>query len=64
MVLSKLKTQGFDKTMNWHVSMWQKYKIRPGGKAKNKSDCKTNYCVFNEPHKDYLYTDDWVKFLV
>ena len=64
MVLEELKKHGYDKAMNWHTNMWRKYKVRPANKAKNKSNCKTEYCIFDKPHNDYLYTNAWVKYLV
>ena len=64
MVIEKLKEKGFDKTMNWHVDMWRKYKVRPANNAKDKSNCKTEYCVYDKPHQDYLYTDAWVQYLI
>ncbi|QQS17175.1 hypothetical protein IPL44_02605 [Candidatus Saccharibacteria bacterium] len=64
MVLEKLKEQGYIKTMNWHTDMWHKYKVRPANNATNKSNCKSEYCVYDKPHKDYLYTDAWVQNLI
>jgi len=64
MVLDKLKEHGFDKKMNWHTDMWRKHEVRPDKKAKDKSNCKTEYCVFDPPHSDYLYTNAWVKYLI
>jgi hypothetical protein len=64
MVLNKLKEKGFDKTMNWHIEMWRKYKVRPANDAKDKSNCKTEYCIYDKPHQDYLYTDAWVQYLI
>ena len=64
MAIEKLKEKGFDKTMNWHVDMWRKYKVRPANNAKDKSNCKTEYCVYDKPHQDYLYTDAWVQYLI
>lgn len=64
MVIEKLKEKGFDKTMNWHVDMWRKYKVRPANSVKDKSNCKTEYCVYDKPHQDYLYTDAWVQYLI
>ena len=49
------------KTMNWHTTMWKKYKVRSQGK-----NAKTiiKYCQYDEPHGDYIYTDKWVDFLI
>ena len=26
--------------------------------------CKTEFCHYDEPHQDYIYTKKWVDFLV
>lgn len=64
MVLEKLKEKGYIKTINWHTDMWRKYKVRPASNAPNKSNCKSDYCVYDKPHRDYLYTDAWVQHLI
>lgn len=64
MVLEKLKEKGYIKTMKWHTDMWRKYKVRPASGATNKSNCKSEYCIYDKPHKDYLYTDAWVQNLI
>ena len=64
MVLEKLKEKGYIKTMNWHTDMWRKYKVRPASNVPNKSNCKSDYCVYDKPHRDYLYTDAWVQHLI
>lgn len=63
-VLEKLAEHGFSKNPHWHTTMWRRYKVRPGGNATNKSDCKTDYCVYDSAHSDYLYTDAWVELLI
>lgn len=62
-VIEKLADKGFEKKIHWHTTMWKKYKVRPHGKSKNKSNCKTEYCVYDSAHSDYLYTDAWVSLL-
>lgn len=63
-VLQKLVELGYPKSMNWHTDMWKKYKVRPLNTAQDKASCKTEYCKYDKPHKDYLYTDKWVEHLV
>jgi hypothetical protein len=63
MVMRKLKDRRLNKTMNWHTIMWHKYKVRPPKNDKNTANCKTEYCVFDKAHSDYLYTDAWVELL-
>ena len=64
MVLEKLKAAGYEKNMSWHTAMWNKYKVRPSGDAANKETCKTEYCIYDKPHQDYLYSDAWVSMLL
>jgi hypothetical protein len=47
------------KGMNWHTRMWKNHEVRPTPK-----NCKTQYCQYDEPHKDYIYTDAWIDFLI
>jgi hypothetical protein len=45
-----------------HARAVRYYKIRP---AKGEDKRKTNpkYCHYDEAHNDYVYTDEWVRFL-
>lgn len=45
--------------MNWHTSMWKKYKVRVSS-----TNCNIKYCQYDIPHDDYIYTDDWIELLV
>lgn len=45
-----------------HTQAWKYYDIRKPGN--NAQDCKTDYCQYDEAHKDYVYTQKWVDFLV
>lgn len=40
------------------------YKIRPKKDAPNPEKTDPNFCVYDAVHKDYVYTKEWVKFLV
>jgi len=50
--------------MNWHTQMWKKHKVRPSSKDEDPKKCETQYCQYDELHKDYIYTDEWVDLLV
>lgn len=64
-VLENIKNQtGIEKNMHWHTQMWKKHSVRPISSATNKSDCKTQYCVYDDLHNDYGYTNGWVDFLI
>jgi len=47
-----------------HQRCWKKYGVRPNGKSKQPQVTNKQFCVFDKPHKDYLYTRAWVDFLV
>jgi hypothetical protein len=47
-----------------HAKCWKYYKIRPerGNLQPHKTNVK--YCQYDATHKDYVYTQDWIDFLV
>lgn len=47
-----------------HARAWKYYKVRPSGGAAKPAATDERYCVWDEPHYDYLYTDAWVKKLI
>src|SRR3989344_8173044 len=63
-VLVELNKRGIKKTMNWHTTMWQKFKVRPASNSKQKVQTKSEYCFYDNAHNDYLYTEGWIDFLV
>ena len=63
-VLEELEAREYSVTMNWHTSMWKKNKVRPSTRAKKKDKCKTEYCVYDKAHGDYLYTEKWINLLI
>jgi len=63
-VIDKLKEHGYDVNFHWHTQKWKKYKVRPENNAKDKANCKTDYCTYDRAHTDYVYTDAWIKLLL
>lgn len=60
MVINKIEENtGIKKTIHWHTQMWKKYKVR-----ESKETCKIEYCQYDEPHQDYIYTEEWVNYLI
>lgn len=53
------ETTRFKPTIHWHTTMWRKHKVR-----EDKSTCNTKFCQYDEAHDDFVYTDEWVKFLI
>ena len=62
LVASKIAPKVFN--MDTHTRAWKFWKVRPPSKSPNPRDCTAKYCQYDEPHGDYLYTDDWVDLLV
>lgn len=47
-----------------HTDLWKAFSVRPNAKSDAKFDTVVKYCVYDEPHNDYLYTTEWVDFIV
>lgn len=45
-----------------HTKAWKYYKVRKQGYQGD--GCNIKYCQFDDVHHDYIYTQDWVDFLV
>ena len=50
-------------TQSNHTDLWKSFGVRPNSKAESKFDT-LEYCIYDEPHNDYLYTSEWVDFVV
>lgn len=44
-----------------HTAAWKYYGVRKQGYSAE--GCKTEFCQFDEAHRDYIYTKEWVDFL-
>lgn len=62
--VAKLVSEKINRPFNVHnhTQAWKFYKIRKSGETAE--DCRTEYCQYDEVHRDYIYTQDWVDFLV
>ena len=47
-------------TLNSHTETWKRFNVRPPTASDKPERCNSKYCVYDEPHKDYLYTEAWV----
>ncbi len=47
-----------------HAAACRFYEIRPAKDASDPSKTTTQYCQYDEAHKDYVYTDAWRQFLI
>jgi len=52
-----------DFTIAKHTWAWKYYSIRPEGGAVDPFQCKTDFCVYDAVHHDYVYTERWIKKL-
>lgn len=51
-------------TMGMHTDSWRKFNVRPKSDSKTPEKTDSKYCVYDPAHRDYLYTQAWVSFLV
>ena len=49
---------------NDNTKCWKHFKVRPPPGAIDPTRCQAQYCHWDVPHRDYIYTDEWVEFLV
>lgn len=49
---------------NLHASCWRHFNVRPSRGSSDPKACDTRFCIYDEVHHDYLYTEEWVKHLV
>lgn len=50
--------------LSTHERCWKRYAVRPPRGSKTPALTKQKYCIYDEPHDDYLYTSAWVDFLI
>lgn len=46
-----------------HVRAWRHYGVRPASGEANPTRTDSRYCVWDEAHGDYVYTDAWIRHL-
>lgn len=47
-----------------HATCWKYYGIRPESGSENPEKTDTKYCQYDAAHRDYVYTEEWVEFLM
>ncbi len=50
--------------MDTHTRCWKKYEVRPLNNSENPEVTIPEYCVYDQPNQTYLYTEDWVDYLI
>ena len=51
-------------TLNTHVRCWKHFNTRPSSNSSTPEACDNRCCYYDAVHKDYIYTQSWVDFLV
>lgn len=47
-----------------HRYLYTIFDIRPPGDSDDPFDTNTHYCYYDETHNDYVFNQDWVKFII
>lgn len=55
---------GFVVTTNLHAVLCKLFRIRPPNGSDEPFETNTKYCLYDEPHNDYVYQPEWVDFIV
>ena len=50
--------------MTSHTDAWHRHAARPAYGASKPEETKSEYCVYDSAHGDYLYTNAWVQMLI
>ena len=51
-------------TQNLHVVLYKLFSVRPANGADDPFETYADFCLYDEPHKDYVYQEAWVNFLI
>ncbi|MDO8137798.1 MAG: DUF3644 domain-containing protein [Candidatus Brocadiales bacterium] len=51
-------------TMHSHIMCYRHFNARPKKGDPKPEFCDTRYCYYDQVHKDYIYTQAWIDFLV
>jgi len=47
-----------------HVVLCKYYKVRPFSTSTDPFETNSKYCLYDEAHNDYVYTKEWIRFLI
>lgn len=47
-----------------HVKCYKHFNVRPSSGSSNPEACDNRYCYYDAVHKDYVYKEAWIKFLI
>jgi len=58
------KFNGFKVTINLHAVLYKLFRVRPENGSDDPFDTNPKYCLYDEPHGDYVYQPEWVDLIV
>ncbi|MGM0601516.1 MAG: DUF3644 domain-containing protein [Candidatus Rifleibacteriota bacterium] len=61
-IIKKLPASNFN--MHTHTYLAKLFAIRPYEEDEDPFDTDTRFCHYDEVHRDYVYTEEWVEFIV
>lgn len=47
-----------------HTNCWIFYKVRPNKETNQPEATRIEFCIYDATHKDYVYTQAWIDFLI
>lgn len=59
-VVDKLRAKVPNMTIALHTAAWRHFKVRSSSGSDEPERTDAKYCVYDQVHGDYLYTDAWV----
>lgn len=62
-VVARVQDQVPEMTISLHTAAWRFYKVRPSKGAGKPERTDAKYCVYDQVHGDYVYTEAWVNKL-
>lgn len=65
-VISKVKQHYPKFSITHHAWAWRFHNVRPSGAKEKSTKAKTDprYCIYDQGHDDYVYTEAWVRLLI
>ena len=49
---------------HYHTCIYTVFSVRPPANTDDPFETNTDYCHYDEPHNDYVYNEDWVRFII
>lgn len=50
-------------SMSTHTAAWKYYQVRPEAESAHPEGTRSEFCVYDDAHRDYLYTQAWIEKL-